>query len=298
MDVGVGLPVLRGEPRPAAERLRRVETADVADLGHEDRGEDVTDTVDGLDGVVAGVVAEDEVDVAVQKADLALVDLDQVSEHGDAVEVGVGELERVELGVAARSPHVISTREDPVLGHDRVDWALRPVRRLDNFIRKRTISRSSRVSGGAIHASARRPRRNRSARSRASRSSFFTRRCPQSLPCGLARWTVAHFFEEIDRPVPAIGRLDDDVAADWGGTDLFGEVARFVVDPDRVDLLSGLVHPIDDRPSAVQVDADVLFCHRGLPCRGVWCEQPQSRPRDRSRHGERRPRSFMPSLRG
>ena len=51
-------------------------------------------------------------------------------------------------------------------------WALKPVRRLDSLSRKRTISRSSRISGGAIHASARRPRRNKSARSRASRSSF------------------------------------------------------------------------------------------------------------------------------
>jgi hypothetical protein len=49
-----------------------------------------------------------------------------------------------------------------------------------------------RASGGAIHASARRPRRNKSARSRASRSSrssFLTRRLPQSLPDGCARCT-------------------------------------------------------------------------------------------------------------
>ena len=31
---------------------------------------------------------------------------------------------------------------------------------------------------------------------------------------------------------------------------------------------------VDDRPSAVQVDADILFSHRGLPCRGVWCDNP------------------------
>jgi dienelactone hydrolase len=46
-------------------------------------------------------------------------------------------------------------------------------------------------SGGAIHASARRPRRSRSARSVASRSSFVTRRWPQLLPNGWARWTRA-----------------------------------------------------------------------------------------------------------
>ena len=52
-------------------------------------------------------------------------------------------------------------------------------------------SRSSRSGGGAIQASARRPMRSRSTRSVASRSSFFTRRCPQLLPSGWARWTVA-----------------------------------------------------------------------------------------------------------
>ena len=78
---------------------------------------------------------------------------------------------------------------------------------------------------------------------------------------------VAHLFEEIGGPVPAIGGLDDDVAAHRGGADLLGEMARFVVDPDRVDLLPGLVHAVDDRPSAVQVDAHILLCHRGLPCR-------------------------------
>ena len=79
---------------------------------------------------------------------------------------------------------------------------------------------------------------------------------------------VAHVFEEISGPVPAIGRLDDDVAAHWGGTHGFGELARNVVDSNRVDLLPGLVHPVDDRPSAVQVDADIFFFHRGLPFRG------------------------------
>ena len=68
-DVGVGLPVLGVSPpgsgAPSESRngsRRRV-------LGHENRSENLPDTVDGLDGVVAGVVAEDVVDVAVQKTD-------------------------------------------------------------------------------------------------------------------------------------------------------------------------------------------------------------------------------------
>src|SRR5581483_11475069 len=52
-------------------------------------------------------------------------------------------------------------------------------------------SRNSRTSGGAIHDSASRPRRSRSTRSLASRSSFLTRRFPQLFPNGWARWTLA-----------------------------------------------------------------------------------------------------------
>ena len=225
------------------------------------------------------------VDVAVQEADLAVVGLDEVSEHGDPVEVGGGELERVELGAAARSPHVVPTRQDPVLGHDRVDLGLqtgaqvgqleseadhlaelrirRCDRRLGQAIEAQQVGEIPRVAVVVLH--------------------------PAMSPVVAVRVGevdgIAHLVQEVDRPVPAIGRLDDDVAADWGGTDLFGKAARFVVDPDRVDLLSGLVHPIDDRPSAVQIDAHILLCHRGLPCRGVSCDN-QSRQTG-SRHGER-----------
>jgi hypothetical protein len=78
---------------------------------------------------------------------------------------------------------------------------------------------------------------------------------------------IAYFLEQVGGPVPAIVRFDNDVTAERGGADLLGELHRFVLDSDRVDLLPGLVHPVDDRPSALQVDAHVLLCHRGLPCR-------------------------------
>ena len=76
----------RSESRPRAQGLGCLEAGDVADLGDEDGGEDAAHALDGLDGVVAGVVAKDAVDVAVQEADLAVVELDEVSQHGDAVE--------------------------------------------------------------------------------------------------------------------------------------------------------------------------------------------------------------------
>ena len=69
---------------------------------------------------------------------------------------------------------------------------LHPERNATSLARCRTSSRSSRVAGGAIHAAGRRPIRSRSARSLASRTSFFTRRYANPFtPNGCARWTCA-----------------------------------------------------------------------------------------------------------
>ena len=64
----------------------------------------------------------------------------------------------------------------PHLASTACTLAFNPERNATSLARCRTNSRSSRVAGGAIHASGRRPIRSRSARSAASRSSFFTRR--------------------------------------------------------------------------------------------------------------------------
>ena len=207
-------------------------------------------------------------DVAVQEADLAVVELDEVSQHGDAIEVGVGELEGVELGVAARAPHVASTRQDPVLGHHRVDLGLEPRAQVaqldaeaDHLAELSGLGRGDPGLGQATEAQQ---------VGEVPGVALVVLHPPVS-PVVAVRIgqmdLVAHLFQEIGGPVPAIGRLDDDVAAHRGCAHLLGEADRVVVDPDRVDLLSGLVHPVDDRPSAVQVDADILLCHRGLPCR-------------------------------
>ena len=71
-------------------------------------------------------------------------------------------------------------------------WHFRFDRSPTSFARCRTQPRSSRVAGGAIHASGSRPIRSRSARSAASRSSFFTRRYENIFtPSGCARCTLA-----------------------------------------------------------------------------------------------------------
>lgn len=57
-------------------------------------------------------------------------------------------------------------------------------------------------------------------------------------------------------------------------------------------------HETFSRRLRCRVDADILLCHRGLPFREGLCDSNQTRQRDQNRHGERRPRSFMPSLWG
>ena len=102
--------------------------------------------------------------------------------------------------------------------------------------------------------------RNRSTRSVASRSSFFTRRLPQLLPSGWARCTVAPaLLDHVGGPVPAIGRLQDHLGVLAGLGQLGGQGHRVVVDPDRVEGLAGLVAPHDHAAASVQVDADVLL---------------------------------------
>ena len=71
-------------------------------------------------------------------------------------------------------------------------WHFRLERSPTSLARCRTQPRSSRVAGGAIHASGSRPIRSRSARSAASRWSFFTRRYENIFtPSGCAKCTCA-----------------------------------------------------------------------------------------------------------
>ncbi len=74
-------------------------------------------------------------------------------------------------------PEQVADRDQhPRLGEHRVHLGLQPATHGHNFGPIRINSRKSRVSGGAIHASGSRFIRSRSAKSAASRTSFFTRR--------------------------------------------------------------------------------------------------------------------------
>ena len=104
-------------------------------------------------------------------------------------------------------------------GQNRVDLQpARLVRRQTSLALYLTSSRSSLTFGGAIQASARRPSRSRSARSSASRVSFFTRRLPQLLPSGMGQVDLAaELFEQVGRPVPPVARFKDNLGVLAGG---------------------------------------------------------------------------------
>ena len=55
VDLRVGLAMLGGHAGPGTQLLRSGEAGHVADLSHEDRGEDRADTVDSLDAMAACV---------------------------------------------------------------------------------------------------------------------------------------------------------------------------------------------------------------------------------------------------
>jgi len=89
--------VLGGEAGPAAELLGRAEAADVADLGHEDGGDDLADSGQGEEGPIAGVGLELGVDVRVEFGDRSFVDVEQVAQRVEPHGISLGEFEAVQL---------------------------------------------------------------------------------------------------------------------------------------------------------------------------------------------------------
>ena len=79
----------------------------------------------------------------------------------------------------------------------------------------------------------------------------------------------AQLGEGVRGPVPAIGRLEDDVGVLAGARHHRLQVLRVIGDPHRLQLLAAIGHPYQHRPAPVQVHphdlmSHVLFAHRGL----------------------------------
>ena len=191
--LGVGLIVPRGQPGPRAQPGRVPEPGDVADLGDDDRAQHRPDAGQLLDRAVAVVPGQQVGGHLLQHGDLAGQPADQLPQRGDLPGVRLGQRQLIQPGrtprrrrCPSRSPRC---RAWPApRGPGPCSWC----GCCTSLLRYLVISRSSRISGGAIHASASRPIRSRSARSRASSSSFLTRRWLKAFtPSGCARCTSA-----------------------------------------------------------------------------------------------------------
>jgi hypothetical protein len=109
------------------------EAGDVADLGHEHRGEDRADPGDGLDGPVAGVVGQGGLDALLGHLDLAFDDLHHVAEGLDPDGVGVAEGASVEQGGPSGAEQVAHRDRHPLLGQHRMHLRLEAGAQVDQF---------------------------------------------------------------------------------------------------------------------------------------------------------------------
>ena len=71
--------MLGRHPRPRTQPVSGRKTGDVADLGHEHRGQDRPHPVDGLDGPIAPMVGQADSDAPIQRDDLAVISADQIA---------------------------------------------------------------------------------------------------------------------------------------------------------------------------------------------------------------------------
>jgi len=85
----------------------------------------------------------------------------------------------------------------------------------------------------------------------------------------------AELFEQIGCPIPSIGRFQNDFWMLAGLGHGLGQLERLARYSHTAEHLALGVHPIDRRGAAVQIDSDVLSLHRGLPCRGLVCGNPE-----------------------
>ena len=107
----------------------------------------------------------------------------------------------------------------------------------------------------------------------------------------------AKVLEQVDRPIPAIRRLDHDLGSIAAQRDHLRELERTVHDPMQPKPLTTRRQAHDHRTATMKVDPDILSIHRGLPSseEELVCGSPESPTGTRNLHGERRPRPFIAS---
>jgi hypothetical protein len=103
-----------------------LEPPDVADLGHEHRGQDPADAVEGLNRLVTVVALQPGVDGDVEHGDLAVEGGDQVAQRLEARLVGRRQVQLVERPRASGTPELLDGREHALFGQHGVDLSLEP----------------------------------------------------------------------------------------------------------------------------------------------------------------------------
>ena len=107
----------------------------IADLGHEDRGQHRADARDGLDSVVAQIAGEDGGDLVLDHLDLAIDVPDELAQGVHPEAVGIAQMHVVEQVPSATPNRSVMGTATPSLASTAWTWALRFVRRWTSLAR-------------------------------------------------------------------------------------------------------------------------------------------------------------------
>ena len=127
--------MLGSEPGPGTQRRRGSEPGDVPDLSDQDRGHRGADPVDGLDRPIADMTAQPFSDLALEHRDLAVVELDQISQRLDTNRVRVSRDIASSCALPAGQNMSVTEGNTPSLAITACTCALSPDRNATSFAR-------------------------------------------------------------------------------------------------------------------------------------------------------------------
>lgn len=257
-----------GEAGPRAQVAGGGEAAHVVDLGHEHRAEHRAHPGDGLDRGEAGVAGQGGPHLGVGRGHLPVVDLDQVPQGLDPDGVGPPEGDLVQQALAGHPEQVGHGHGHPLLGQHGMDLGLEPRAQADQL--GPVADQLPQLRGG---------RRGDVGLGQAAQAEHGDEvggvdlvvlhpSVPPVEPEGMGQVDGGpEVLEDVDGPVPAVGRLEDHLGVLAGLGHLGGQGDGVVVDVHGGEVLAGLVGAHDHAPVPVQVDAEVLSLrfHGGLP---------------------------------
>ena len=207
VHVGVGLVMLGCQTGPARQLRRVPEPGHLTDLDEEHPQPGSGHPGQLPQRAIAGIGDQPPSGQPGEQVDLLVQVLDQAAQRLHRAAYGLGNTTRSSSSLPPRPNRSDTPTWMPRLASTACTSALQCDRSPTSFARCRTNSRSSRVAGGAIHASGSRPSRNRSARSAVSRKSLLTPQILERLhPQRMGQEDPRpHRLQGVHRPVPAVG---------------------------------------------------------------------------------------------